>query len=302
MSVSRKHVVSVGLGSSSRDAHIETELLAQPILIERRGSDGSLQKAAAMLDELDGKVDAFGLGGTDLFIQAGDRRYYIRDAVNLAKHAKQTPIVCGAGLKNTLERMVVRQLDANIGWQGKRVLMLSGLDRFGMAETLDELGADMLYADLIYILGVPVKMHSLKSLSRLTRVVAPIATKLPMSWLYPTGSKQESSEAGWRAKYFEWADIIAGDFLFVKRYAPKDLKGKIILTNTTTSENVEDMKTRGVKTLITTTPRFSGRSLSTNMLEAAFVALSGKHPLSETDYRDLIERSGIAPDSLELNP
>ena len=297
-----KHVVSVGLGSSSRDAHIETEILGQPIVIERRGTDGSTAKAAAMLRDLDGKVDAFGLGGTDLFVQAAGRRYYIRESLKLAKNASQTPVVCGAGLKDTLERLVVNDLDDTLQWRGKKVLMVSAVDRFGMAETLDALGADLLYGDVIFIFGLPVPLKSLSAVARVARTFGPVTTQLPIKWLYPTGSKQEASETGWRGKYFNWAEIITGDFHFVRRYAPEDLTGKIVLTNTTTQEDVELLRARGVKTLITTTPRFDGRSLSTNMLEAAFVALSGKHPLSSEDYRDLIEKSGIRPDVLELNP
>jgi hypothetical protein len=148
---------------------------------------------------------------------------------------------------------------------------------------------------------MPLPFKSLKSLTRVAKMLAPIVTMLPIKWLYPTGSKQEKAQAGWRGKYFDWADVIAGDFHFVKRYAPENLQGKIILTNTTTKEDVEMLRNRGVKTLITSTPRYNGRSLSTNMLEAAFVALSGKFPLTDADYRELIEKTGIKPDVLELN-
>ncbi len=299
---SPKHVLSVSLGSSTRDARIETELLGQPILIKRKGTDGDQARAARLIEALDGKVDAFGLGGADLFIQAAGRRYYLRDAQKLARYARKTPLVCGAGLKNTLERLVVAKLDARLQWRGKKVLMVSGVDRFGMAEALDAAGAEVLYGDLIFILGLPVPLRSLKALSRAARVLAPIVVQLPISLIYPTGKKQDSSEAGWRGKYFDWAEVIAGDFHLIRRYAPENLAGKIILTNTTTETDIELLRRRGVKTLITTTPRYGGRSLPTNLLEAAFVAVSGKYPLTEMDYQELIARAGLAPDVLELNP
>ena len=297
-----KHVVSVGLGSSTRDAHIETELLGRRVVIERRGTDGDLAKAAAMLRDLDGKVDALGLGGVVLFVQAAGRRYYMREAVNLAKNAPHTPTVCGAGLKNSLERIVVERLDDTLHWHGKRVLMVSGVENFGMAEALNALGARVTYADLVFFLGVPIPLKSLPALARAAQMLGPVVTQLPISWLYPTGSKQETNQSGWRSRYFEDADVIAGDFHLIRRYLPESLTGKIILTQTTTPADVELLRQRGVETLITTTPRFEGRSLSTNMLEAAFVALSGKYPLSDADYRELIEQSGIVPDVLELNP
>jgi hypothetical protein len=295
-----KHVVSVSLGSSQRDSHIETEILGTPILIERRGTNGSIPKAIELVKELDGRIDAFGLGGTDLYIQAANKKFYLRDSLRIAKHAIKTPMVCGAGLKDTLERTVVQKLDSVLQWKNKKVLMVSAVDRFGMAESLAQAGADVLYADLIYILGLPIPLKSLRSLTRVANIIAPIATQLPISWLYPTGSKQEKSETGWRTKYFDWAEIIAGDFHFIKRYAPETLQGKIILTNTTTKDDVAMLKKRGVKTLITTTPRVNGRSFSTNWLEAAFIAISGKYPLTLDDYKKLLKESRLEPDILHF--
>lgn len=294
------HVVSVSLGSPARDARIETELLGRRILIERRGTNGDLSAAGDLIEELDGRVDAIGLGGIDLVIQAGGRTYEIRDARRLAARATRTPVVCGAGLKDTLERAAVDDLAASIGWEGTRVLMLAAVDRFGMAEELDRHGANLVMGDLIFTLGIPIRVRDLRTIAWIARVIGPVVTKLPFTWIYPTGSKQDSGVSGWREKYFHEAEVIAGDFLFVKRYAPDDLAGKILLTNTTTEDDVQMLYRRGLETLITTTPRFDGRSLSTNLLEAALVALAGRHPLSADDYRALIERIGLRPTVLHL--
>jgi hypothetical protein len=297
-----KHIVSVGIGSSQRNAHLTVELLGETVVIERLGTDGDLSKAAALLRELDGKVDAFGLGGMDLFIQVAGGRYYLREAKRLRRAAGKTPLVCGAGLKDTLERRVIHELDAQLDWRTKKVLLVSAVDRFGMAEALASLVAEVIYGDLIFILGLPVPLRNLRSLAVVAKLLAPLVAQLPVSWLYPTGQKQTVSEAGWRQRYFDWADVIAGDFHFIRRYAPESLAGKIILTNTTTKEDVALLKARGLHMLITTTPRYEGRSLSTNMLEAAFVALSGKFPLTSHDYETLITASGIMPDVQILNP
>src|SRR5690554_3650848 len=99
-----KRIVSVSLGSSKRDHAVETELLGEKFSVERIGTNGDIKKMIALIRELDGKVDAFGLGGIDLYIQAVDRRYTLRDAQKIAAAARSTPIVDGSGLKNTLER------------------------------------------------------------------------------------------------------------------------------------------------------------------------------------------------------
>lgn len=295
-----KHVVSISIGSSKRNAKSSFSALGEEFVLERIGTDGDLKKAAQMIKELDGKVDAFGLGGMDLYVFASGRRYTFRDANQLAKFAQKTPLVDGSGLKHTLERRIVAELEATIHWSGKHVLLPSAVDRFGMAEGLALTGAELIFGDLIFALGIPVALHSLGQLSFLARVMLPVLTQLPFTWLYPTGEKQESSQPGYRQRYFDWADVIAGDWHYVHRYMPADMKGKIILTNTTTSEDVVELKSRGAKTLITTTPRLGGRSFGTNVMEAMLVALAEKYPLSETEYIDYIDKLGLRAEISEL--
>lgn len=296
------HVVSVSIGSPSRDTKQVVDLLGRRVLVERIGTDGDMELAAARIRELDGKVDAIGLGGIDIYLMAGGRRYYLQEGVKLASNARITPVVCGAALKDTLERVVVDRLADTVGWRDRRVLMVAGVDRFGMAEALDRHGAKVLYGDLIFALGLNVGIRSLAGLARVARLLLPVITRLPFKWIYPTGTKQTASKQDGKARFFEWAEVIAGDFHYIRRYAPAGLKGKTVLTNTTTSTDVEDLKAKGVSQLITTTPRFSGRSLATNLLEAALVAVAGRHPLSPDDYRNLIQQAGLAPDITVLNP
>ena len=78
-----KRVVSVSLGSSTRDKRVETEILGEPFVIERIGTDGDMARFKALVGELDGHVDAIGMGGIDLYLRAGRRRYQIRDAARL---------------------------------------------------------------------------------------------------------------------------------------------------------------------------------------------------------------------------
>jgi len=70
-----------------------------------------------------------------------------------------------------------------------------------------------------------------------------------------------------------------------------------------TSANVKDLKNRGVKYLITTTPEFEGRSFGTNVFQATLAAVSGKSPdeLSPDDYLKIIEKNGFKPRIEKLN-
>lgn len=296
-----KKVLSISLGSSKRDHLVQTKILGEDFLIERRGTDGDKRKAYRLFTELDGQYDAFGIGGIDLYIYTINNRYTFRDARKLIKDVCYTPAVDGSGLKNTLERMVIEYLEDKLGmdFRQKKVLLVAAVDRFGMAESFVNCNADIICGDLIFGLGIPVGIKSLKSLHRVASIVAPIITRAPIEWVYPTGNKQENSIKIKEkyAKYYRDADIIAGDFLFIKRYLPDSLEDKIIVTNTVTEENIKELEQRGVRMLITTTPELNGRSFGTNVMEAVLVALSGvkDRELKQEEYIELLRKINFTP-------
>lgn len=293
-----KRIVGVSLGSKTRDHKAQVEVLGETVYIERRGTNGSLAEAERLIRDLDGQVDAFGLGGIDRYLFAAGRRYVIRDAERLASVAQHTPVVDGAGLKDSLERRVISQLRdmGTVSFGGKRVLMVAAVDRFGMAEALAESGCDLVFGDLMFALGLPFRIRSLQGLSRLARVTLPVITKLPFRLIYPTGAKQHEIRPKYQHVY-EWADIIAGDFHLIRRHLPEHLPGKVILTNTVTAADKETLRERGVETLITTTPNLGGRSFGTNVIEATLVAISGHRAeeMHPDDYFRLLDNLSFRP-------
>ncbi len=301
-----KRVVSVSLGSSTRDHRFETDILGQRILIERIGTDGDLRRANTLMRELDGKVDAIGVGGTDLYLRAGRRKYLIRDAARMIEGVHKTPIVDGGGLKASWERWLITDYlpnRHNLSLRGKRVLLVSSVDRYGMAEALVNAGAEVLFGDFIFALGLPIPLRSLTSVNILAALLLPILTKIPFKYLYPTGKKQDEITPK-HQKYFAWADVVAGDFPLMRRYLPETLRGKIILTNTVTSRDVDELRKRGVWLLITDGPEMNGRSFGTNVLQGVVVALTGARPeeIPAETYMDTLLRAGVQPRVEELTP
>ena len=68
-----KQAVSISLGSVTRDKKVTITLLGEEITVERIGTDGNVEKAIQLYNELDGKVDAFGVGGIDLGMTVAGR-------------------------------------------------------------------------------------------------------------------------------------------------------------------------------------------------------------------------------------
>ncbi len=284
-----KHIVSISIGSSKRNHKIELEVAGQSFVVERIGTDGDIQKAIEMVRELDGKVDAFGMGGIDVYLNAGKSRYKIKDAVPIYEAAQKTPMVDGSGLKVSLEKEVPGFINDNVeDITGKKVFVLPAIDRYAMAEGFEALGCELVLGDLMVALGINIPIKSLRTLDKMASIFAPIACRLPFEMLYPTGKEQNSgaSKAGKLDKYFEDADIIAGDFHYIRQFMPSSMEGKMIVTNTVTKEDIQWMEDCGIRVLVTSTPDLSGRSFGTNVIEAMLVTLIEKEVESITseDY------------------
>lgn len=300
-----KRAISISIGSSRRDKAVEITLLGEKVSIERIGTDGDIEAAALKYKELDGKVDAFGVGGADLGAIVEGKFYPFHSIQKLVRYVEKTPVVDGGGLKNTLENRAPAFLDQKIGdylgAHGRKVMVTVGVDRWGLSKSFVEAGYEAVFCDLMFALGVPIPIRSLKGLRTLAAIMIPIVTRFPFEWLYPTGEKQEKREPKW-GKWYRWATVIAGDCHYIKRHMPDRLDGKVIVTNTTTPEDVELFRQAGVKYLLTTTPVLEGRSFGTNMMEAALVAVAGKgRPLTWPELTAMLDQLGFEPQLQELN-
>jgi hypothetical protein len=301
-----KRAVSISIGSSKRNKAVTVNLLGQEISIERIGTDGDMEAAALKYKELDGKVDAFGVGGADLGLMVDDKWYRLYSCEKMVRFIKETPVVDGTGLKNSLEGKAAAFVDAKLGdyvqkMGGKKVFVMTGADRWGLTHGFVQAGYECVFGDFMFSLGINIPLHTEQQLKTMAGIVMPIAGRLPFEWVYPIGEKQEERKPKY-PKYFEWATVIAGDCHYIKRYMPDNMKDKVVVTNTTTPQDVELFKKCGVKYLITTTPVLDGRSFGTNMMESALIALSGKkRVLTHAEYEELLKKLGFEPSLQELN-
>ncbi|OLS31069.1 MAG: hypothetical protein HeimAB125_17280 [Candidatus Heimdallarchaeota archaeon AB_125] len=299
-----KYVVSVSLGSSIRDYKKELTLGNEVVIVERIGTNGDMKKYRELIESLDGKVDVFGIGGTDLYLWKGTRRYKIRDVwKKLIKNVKETPIVDGGGMKCTLEGRIMQFAEEKLPEEveeSRATLVTAAVDRWFQAQSAWEfVGKNkklITFGDLLWGFKLGIPLHTLRNVYNIGTVLLPLVTRLPFSWLYPTGEKQEVNKPSF-TKYFKRAKWIAGDFNIINRNMPYDeMEGKIIVTNTTTAADVQNLKDIGVKYIITSTPRVEGRSFGTNALEAAIVAVSGeKRELTLEEYQEYLKKLKIEP-------
>lgn len=304
-----KRAVSISIGSSKRDKVVDINILGETVRLERIGTNGDLKKAAQLYESLDGKVDALGVGGGVLGIMVGDHWYEMHSLKALVQGVRHTPVVDGTGLKMTLERRAVHCIDRELGayLPNRTALVVSGVDRWGMAQGVLDLGYKVIFGDLPYSLGLPLPLYSEKSIKQFTALLAPIITRLPFEWVYPIGKAQEHRHPS-HVQYFQQAGMILGDCHYIWKYMPDRLDGKVIVTNTTTRDDVETFRKSGARYLVTTTPVYDGRSFGTNLLEAAIIAAAGRkdpvdygHPNGYFHWmNEMIDTLKLAPQIQEL--
>ncbi len=296
-----KRAVSISLGSSQRDKRVTVRFKDQEILVERLGTDGDIQRARELYLELDGKVDAFGVGGVDLYLRLEGREYPLHAALKLVEGVRDTPLCDGRGLKHTLERRVFELARPQLGEvHFRQAFVPVAVDRLGLAEAAAEVSERIVLGDLMVALGLPVPVYGIPAFKRLARVLLPIVSYFPMSMLfYGSGGAEHEPKY---TRYFLGSDLVAGDFLFMRKYMPARMPGTTVVTNTTTEENIALLQERGVKTVITTTPRYEGRSFGTNLLEAALTAYAGLgRRLSDEELNALVDELELKPSVLHFN-
>lgn len=296
-----KRAVSVSLGSSERDKRVVLDFKGQEIIIERIGTDGDLDAARRLYNTLDGEVDAFGVGGVDLYLRLDEREYPLRAALKLVSGVRRTPLVDGRGLKHTLERRVFELAVPFLRDVPRfhQAFVPVAIDRLGLAQAVAEVSDQIVLGDLMVALGIPIPIKGIPTFKRVARVMLPFVSYFPMSMLF-YGSGGAEQEPKYQ-KFFAGSDLLAGDFLFMRKYMPQDLSGKTVITNTTTEANIALLRDRGVRMVITTTPRYGGRSFGTNMLEAALTAFAGKgRPLTDGELNTLIDELDLRPTVMYL--
>ncbi|MGE5775101.1 MAG: quinate 5-dehydrogenase, partial [Chloroflexota bacterium] len=180
-----KRAVSISLGSSKRDKKVVVCFKNEEIQVERIGMDGDIARARQMYLDLDGKVDAFGVGGVDLYLRLDQKEYPLHAALRLVAGVTRTPLCDGRGLKHTLERRVFELAQPQLGdVHFRQAFVPVAADRLGLAEAVAEVADRTVFGDLMVALGVPLPVYGVSSFKRVARLMLPIVSHFPMSMLF----------------------------------------------------------------------------------------------------------------------
>jgi len=297
-----KQILSLHLGPAGETVQ-EVSLLGQTLTVRRIGADGNQDRVAELIQEFDGKVDAIALEGMSAKLNLGSASVTHAVGDQLRKSAKQTPVLDGGGIRGALERWAVRLAsEAQPGlFSQKNVLMVPGLNHRGLSAALEETAAEISYADSIIYFRLPTALGNNVALDRGAGPVLAQLKDEPFRRLFPLAGTPGVSRV---EAPFERADVLAGDIGAIRRYAPSELKHKIIVVECASDEDVADLRSRGADTVITTMPWENNElaRLPSAVIEAIFVALrpNPAAPLNEDTYLNLMANLVWTPKILPL--
>src|SRR5512134_3582667 len=117
-----KKILSISVGSSSRDHTTRHVFLGEECELSRQGTDGDFEKAVRRYAEMDGKVDAFGVGGVEFYLRVGTKKYYFKDVSRIRKEIKISKVGDGNGVKGLLERRAFQALEKHLNEKERKTL------------------------------------------------------------------------------------------------------------------------------------------------------------------------------------
>lgn len=291
-------MVSVSLGHPSRDFSYTLNIAGFEFMVERRGVGGDLKKACALVRELDGKVDAIGLGGVNLYYRFKDKSYPVREGFRLKECAEVTPVFDGFFVKRWVEPHVLERLEGTgtIKLAKKRVILVSALDRYYLGKKCAELGARAFIGDALFGLGIPLLFDSWWAFEISSVLLMPVLGRLPLRVIYPSPVLEETIQrhkevsttgaslsrlclrvfSRMNRSLLKSCDIFIGDLPMLLNAVltlSQNLEGKTVITTTLSSSEEKNLLRRGCSKVIALGPRIDGRSPGANVLEALLFTL-----------------------------
>ena len=292
-----KTVIGISLGSQRQDFDFHTTLLGQKLHVRRLGTDGSIDRAAALLDEWNGRADAIGLGVVKDSDQLGRGSRDDARAAQLAALVTRTPLATGARLADLFSEWAVRQAQARLGhyFDNARVLFFSGLSNQKLASTMSEYTPNLQFADPLLHLGVPKLLTSIDALGLYASGAHYVADWVPPR-LMPGRLLAAWTQYVLR-KAVQSATVLVAPVHELDELGLEELAGKTLITSTVNDDRLRAFKDKGVHLVIDAAPLMKGHAVDPALLEAMVLAASGRpaDELLDDDWLAVLGEEHLEP-------
>ena len=286
-----KRVISVSLGSSAYNFEFQTEFMGQDFVVKRIGADGDIQKAESLLRYWDERADVIGIGSVKIPYAIGPRRLADDTYKRIRKISREmkTPVTFGANLRRVSFEWSIRHLQYELSefFTNARILVLSGMVDYNLANILTEFTDNISFADPILDHGIPKFLNSIKELELYANGVHEVLNYAPGKRMLTSMLPVKQWNRFIMQKAMQKSSIILVPY---HEFYPcldsaglEELGGKVVISSTLYDERIEFLKNRGVDMIIDNTPKILDRVVGVNTLEALIIAALDKPKAEITD-------------------
>jgi len=298
-----KHVVSISLGSSSQDFDFTTTFLGEKLHVHRVGTNGSIATAVKLIKQWEKKAAAIGLGVLKDHYTVGSRRFIAKDSARLLAVTNKVPVTTGGRLGDIFQEWAVRHAQIQLGnfFNNARVLFFSGMADYKLALSMAEHTRNLQFADPLLQLGVPKLLGSVEALNLYAG-----GAHYVKDWTLPEVMASGPVKEWTRfvlCRALQKASVVVAPVHELDDFGLEELAGKTVITATVNDERIEQLRDKGVATIIDGSPVLHGHVLGANLLDAMVLAATGKQPdaILEDDYLEIITGLGVEPRIIQPN-
>jgi len=295
-----KRVVSVSLGSRTRDYSFRTGFLGERFEVTRVGTDGDAGTAMQVLAEFRDKADALGLGMVRDHYTVGTNRYAEAETRKLEQQALDTPITTGGKLREIVQEWTLRTAQAELGnvFSNAKVLFLSGAHSYRLASILAESTDNLSFADPIVQFGIPSCLHTLDALELYAAGSHPILRVKSGRELIPSLAPLKFFNHLFLKRAIRDAHVVvATHYDQLSHYGRAELDGKIVITSTVSGERIRELADKGVRLVLDCSIQPFAETVDLNAVEAMVMAALNKpaEDISHDDYLEIFTDLELAP-------
>jgi predicted amino acid dehydrogenase len=295
-----KQIVSISLGPSISDYDITTRFLDQTFRVRRFGADHDLGKALTLIERWQLRCDAIGLGMVSDHLTVGTRR--LRDATTARLEAAVTavPVTTGARLRTFLDEWAIRHVQTHEGqyFTNSRILFLSGLTNFKIAQVLSEFTRNLSFADPILQLGIPRVLASLGELEAYAALTSPVQRWIPRVSINVVPELRALWTRFCLRSAMRTSTVVVAPYWELELFGPEQLRGKVVLTSAIPDDWVSRLAGQGVDVVVDRTPKLLDRVVGLNVLEAIVIAALAKRApedVAHDEYLELLSAMKLEP-------
>jgi predicted amino acid dehydrogenase len=295
-----KNIVSISLGASAGDYDFTTRFMGQSFRARRFGVDHDLGKALDLLARWQGECDALGLGRVADHLLVGTRRMEDPTTAELEAAVCEVPVTTGARLRSFLDEWAIRHIQVHEQrcFTNARVLFLSGLANYGIAQAVSEYTHNLSFADPLLQLGLPTLLGSVPQLEAYAALTAPVQRQLQALWGKAPPALRDAWTRLMLRRAARKARILVGPPDDLAALGRDALDRKIVLTSAIPDEQVKRLGDRGVDVVIDRTPKLLERVVGLDVIEAMIIAALGRQHRDDVlhdEYLEIFSEMKLSP-------